>query len=171
MFNQQYCSVKIPLEKCSTHSKLLFRKDLLILYFFKQEIQHAKSSLDQLAQKDLISLPKLSLLSSLDHLCWVEELTFKDFNSCVKIRLPVSLQHYILHCQEPKLVLNITRETVFCHDELWCSRWIFPHLMMLLKLLDVYRHGVEFTLNYEMVFPVHVPASSNFVFLIDLTSC
>ena len=41
--------------------------------------------------------------------------------------------------------------------------------MMLLKLLEAYIHGVEFTLNYEMVFPVHVPVSSNFAFLIDLT--
>lgn len=45
-----------------------------------------------------------------------------------------------------------------------------PHLMMFLKLLDVHTHGVEFTLNYDMVFPVHVPAFSNSVFLMDLTS-
>lgn len=43
-----------------------------------------------------------------------------------------------------------------------------PHLMMLLKLLDVYiRMGLSL---HIMVFPAHIPASSYLFFLIDLTS-
>lgn len=90
---------------------------------------------------------------------------FKDFNSCVKIWTPNF--HVALHppLARAKASFTVWQETP-CSAMMNCGApdGFTPHLMMFLKLLDVHTHGVEFTLNYEMVFPVHVPASSNSFF-------